>query len=279
MNKTNKLLIIKIVLLAIIAVLLFTIMFILLKKENALSSDFTSTNKIVYENTFSSSEINNIKINGLSTDIRIEAIESDQIEVSVQAQKENTVTVSNDNNTLEITKNKTRDICIGFCFSEDLIVVGVPKNYSQTLELKTSSGDIKVGYLPNLTAKIITTSGDAEILSATNIDIKTTSGDITVKYASNLKCSSTSGELELGTITESINLKTTSGDIELDNLTLKRNGIIKTVSGEVEINSLKDIYVETETISGREYIEQNNRYAKNELKIKTTSGDITVGED
>ena len=60
------------------------------------------------------------------------------------------------------------------------------------------------------------------------------------------------------------------------NLELLDDSDITSISGDIEINKNLGAYIKTETLSGEVNVENNDRYAKNELKIKTTSGDIEV---
>ena len=68
-----------------------------------------------------------------------------------------------------------------------------------------------------------------------------------------------------------------SGDINIDELDIKENSRIEAKSGDVTINNnVCNCYVEAETNSGDKSINKFDRKSEIELKIKTTSGDISV---
>ena len=57
---------------------------------------------------------------------------------------------------------------------------------------------------------------------------------------------------------------------------VKENSSIKVTSGDVEINKLTGAYVDASAKSGDIKVKDNDRLAKYELIIKTTSGDVEV---
>ena len=70
----------------------------------------------------------------------------------------------------------------------------------------------------------------------------------------------------------------TSGDITIREVNLTKDSSIKAVSGDINIEKANDIYVDAHATSGDIKIDDNNRKAPVELKIKTTSGDIEVNK-
>ena len=118
------------------------------------------------------------------------------------------------------------------------------KPYSGDLILKSTSGNITCADADTLT--VGSTSGDISVLgvNASNLDLKTTSGDIKIgelllKEKAIIK--TTSGDIEFEYIDGegSIHIKTTSGDIE-GTIHRNMNYIPKTTSGEIDIPRSSD---------------------------------------
>ena len=277
-NSNRNLLIAKIVILTVIALLLLGIMIILLNKENLFSTFFHSKSTTIYENSFAQTDITEINIEGISSDVSVEESATDKIEVIAMGEDKEEIDVSVLQNSLQIKKERYQNLCFGFCTNiEDDITVKIPQNYTGKVTIKTSSGDNKIASLSKINMKLKTTSGDIEVQEANDLQIETTSGEVGIIQASVANVETTSGDIDLGSITSKITLETTSGDIDIKSLALTKNSSIKTRSGDVDIERMSDVYIETKTTSGDEEIKaQNNRYANQELRIETTSGDITV---
>lgn len=187
-------------------------------------------------------------------------ITTEELLIGINTEKQElNETINNKNTDSEIIKKRAIFISIGtfLYFLSLALIICTEEINNQNLNIKTISGDVSVQKAEN--AKIETTSGDIEINEVNRLNAKSVSGEIIIKFLKS-KC----------------NLKTTSGDIEIDNLELLDDSDITSISGDIEINKNLGAYIKTETLSGEVNVENNDRYAKNELKIKTTSGDIEV---
>lgn len=275
-NKT--LAIIKISLLSFIAFLLTIILIILLinPKKSWNIFELSSKSELVYENKIEDN-IKEINVTTKAAAIEIKKSTKNYIEVKYYGEKDDKeLTLTKENQILEINENKNY-FCIGICnYAAHKIVISVPENYEYEINLKTTSGDINLEEINNQNLNIKTISGDVSVQKAENAKIETTSGDIEINEVNRLNAKSVSGEIIIKFLKSKCNLKTTSGDIEIDNLELLDDSDITSISGDIEIDKNLGAYIKTETLSGEVNVENNDRYAKNELKIKTTSGDIEV---
>ena len=275
MNSTLN--IVKIILLSVIAIALVLILIFLLNgKLNIKGFTLYEKTELIYEETFKE-EINNLKIETTYNDVKIEEAEQDYINVKVYDRKDVKPKAYVENNTLNIV-NKT-DKKIGFSFGimgNSKILITVPKNNTYNLNVEGTSSDIDS--LINLKdVNILTKSGDINLKDSINTVIKTTSGDILVNNVSkSLEATATSGDIDIKEVNGKLVLNTISGDININKLNINSNSSIKVTSGDVTIGSTNDIYIDTKVVSGDIKINKNNRHADYELKIKTTSGDITV---
>jgi DUF4097 and DUF4098 domain-containing protein YvlB len=188
-------------------------------------------------------------------------------------------------------------------------------NITAPLEVSTSSGNVD---LENIDANIVlqATSGDITLdtLRGDTVQISTTSGNIELDdlNANTVQLQSSSGDMSFAGSTAQLNAKSTSGNIEIDNdragqLTLQStsgniayegdligDNSIESTSGnvELELSNPQDLSVSVSTRSGS----INNSLPLDAIKdtdselhgaigvglhtltIKTTSGDIDLGE-
>lgn len=278
-NKT--LTIIKLILLALIGLLLTTILIVLLVRPSKGINffRFNSKSTLVYQKEISES-IKKIEITTKAADIEIENSHSDQIEVKYYGEEDNkeSISLTTDNEILNINEDAS-DFCIGFCnYAEHKIVISVPNATDYQLDLNTASGDVSIPSIEFSDISIKTISGDIKVNSATKAKLETTSGDIELSEVNDLTTKTISGDISINQIKNSCDIKTTSGDIEIEILKLAKDSKITTISGEVDVDTNIGSYVKTETVSGEVDIKNNDRYAKTELTVKTTSGDIEVGD-
>lgn len=269
MNR-NTLNIVKLLLLLVLLVICISILVLGLQKKEFL---FNSKTEQIYNKSYDIKE--KIQIKTVSADIRIKENTSDTIQVVAYGAKNDRINESLTEEDLEL-EYVGKHFCIGFCFYENYIEISIPSSYQGTVILESTSGDIEMGRLENGMLEIKTVSGDIEIETIKSCDIKTTSGDINVKQVESATLTTISGDIEMESLTYQIKAISTSGDIQIHKIALQKNSDIKTVSGDVTINNQENIYFQTDTKSGDIRIKGNNRYAENELKVITTSGDITI---
>lgn len=268
--------IVKIILLSIIAVALVLILIFLLNgKANIKGFTLYEKTELVYEETYNE-EVNNLKVLTTSNDVIIEEKETDSINVKVYDRKDSKPTSRIEDNTLVIENKK--EPSIGFTFGilgNSRIVITVPKNSTYNLDIEGTSSDIDSSInLKNVDIKVV--SGDVSLKDSLDTTIKTTSGDVTVGSANKLSINTKSGDMSINSVNSKLDLSAISGDINISRLNIDSNSSISVTSGDILIGETNDIYIDTSVVSGDVKVNKNNRHAKYELKIKTTSGDIKV---
>lgn len=159
--------------------------------------------------------------------------------------------------------------------------ISVPDSFTfAEAELLTTSGDITFSGTASETLLVKSTSGEIELRSVAGSAMKltTTSGDIALSHltADELTIQSTSGEIELSAVQVSGEavLQTTSGDIEFDYADAGSLRI-QTVSGDVEGTLLSGKNFVTHTTSGDVRVPPSDSTAGT-CKVSTTSGDIRL---
>lgn len=287
-----------IIVLAIIAIILINFMvYAIINKDKGFKISFIkfgdNTEKI-FEKEYDSEEFESINIDVSSSNVKIEKNDTDKIKITAYGDKDEKIEESINENELSISKENSKIFILTmFYWCKEEIIVEIPNDCDKEFKIHTSSGDIMV---PNLESNNIqfetssgkiecnninngilqSSSGDISIGNGNEITLKTSSGDITAGNFNSLTAEASSGEISVNSIKDYCQLKTSSGNIKIDTLNITENSSINAKSGNVNISNINDIYVETETGSGDEDIQNNNRMSEIVLKITTTSGNIRV---
>lgn len=205
-------------------------------------------------------EVNNIDLTLISTDIQIIESDTENVLVEYYSNQDKNPKIEFYNGTIKVDEKKTDINCVGFCNVRRKIVLHIPTSYTGEYNFVTVSGDIESQVNLNNEVNIVTTSGDAKLLDVNGIDVTSVSGDIMIKDVSGL-----------------LSVNTTSGDVSIKSLNITESSNIKTTSGDIRIeDNAVNCYIEFSSVSGDSRINKSDRKSDLELKVKTTSGDISV---
>jgi len=250
---------------------------------------------ISFEKSWSanSNEFDELIINGNTTNVRVEFIESEtesdtakvnisgKVEPLVAERIDNTV-MSNQALILDLhTASKVRLVQLNFTEPEIVIQVSLPKSYAlDKLQVSITSGNTKV-------------SNAAVNLLA----LESRSGDISLNnmQANEAVIISQSGYLKLNSIASKLTATTGSGDIKVTNLVGEltadsrsgyitvvqkeaSNATITTSSGDVKFTAADSFngFYDVRSNSGDIKVPENNGSTDDIIKIKTGSGNINV---
>lgn len=240
-----------------------------------------------------SDELNELIIDGNSSDVKVEFIESetnsDAVKINISGKAEplvaeridNTV-ISNGALALDLnTASKVRLVQFNFTEPEIVIQVSLPKTESlDKLQVTITSGNTKVS--------------DAAV---NQLALESRSGDISINnaQANEAVITSQSGNLKINSIASKLTTTTGSGDIKVMNLigvltadtrsgnitVVQResnNAAITTSSGDVKFTTANDFngFYDVRSNSGDITVPDNNGASDAIIKIKTGSGNITV---
>lgn len=258
------------------------LIFLLFRIDNFdFSFEFNDSNMNLVD-SIETNEINKIYFNLNSTDIFIKKSENDKVVVEYYSNREKNPIISYSDNIISIDEDKYRDEydskCFVFCNINRKIVLYVPFDFENIIDINAKSGDIRSDIdLSKNNVKFSTMSGDVFLGNVSDIDIKTVSGDVSLEKAFNLNVSTTSGDIKIKSVSNMVNLNTVSGDVLINSLDIKDESSIKTVSGDVTIsNNEGNCYIDFKTTSGDERISKSDRKSDIVLKVRTTSGDISI---
>lgn len=188
--------------------------------------------------------IQTIDVQAVSTEFEITTGQTDKVEVSATGRFNEKKTAS----LLEVTEKNgeisIREPKLNSVRSVKTSLV-VPKNWHGNVQIKLVSGDLQLSDLSTKNIEIKTVSGDLVLneVKAEVVNLKTVSGEIRGKLAEQ-------PEIDITSVSGDVRLKLSSaGDFAFD---------LKTISGDIE----------------NQFGIQNS--GKSVVKIRTTSGDVTI---
>jgi len=255
--------------------------------------DLNDSQLISFQKSWSvhSNELNELIIDGNSSDVRVEFIESDSDTVKVDisgkvepyvAERIDQIDISNQALNLDLhTNNKVRLMQFNFAEPEIIVQVSMPKSEAlDKLQVNISSGNTKLY--------------DAAI---NELALESRSGDISLNNvkATEAVITSQSGYLKINSIASKLTATTGSGDIKVNNLVGEltadsksgyitvvqqesNNATVTTSSGDVKFTAAKDFngFYDVRSNSGDIKVPDNNGTSNALIKIKTGSGNINV---
>ena len=280
MKKSNSFIIVNIVILVILGVSVCGFMIgLLVNRENVSFLKYfgRSEEKVLIDSSYDISKFQEINIDTKSSDVIVRHSNDSKARVVIYGDSSSEVSSRIDGNVLKISKYSKNSFCIGFCFYEDEdIILYLPTDVISKLNISTSSGDIDIDDLVNLSVSIEVKSGDVDIKRVLDSNIVTNSGDVEVLSTGNSNIKTSSGDIVVKDVRGKINYIARSGDIEIGKFDILENSSISTSSGSVEIASIGKCYVDVKSFSGEVDVKNSDRFSKVVLSINTSSGDIDV---
>ncbi len=84
------------------------------------------------------------------------------------------------------------------------------------------------------------------------------------------------GNIDIDKVNYQLIISTDMGDINIKEINGIGNSVIKSEDGNINVGKINNIYIDAYTKDGNSKIENNNRFAKSKLTIKTGTGNIKV---
>ena len=142
------------------------------------------------------------------------------------------------------------------------IVMYLPKDYDGNINIKSNVGRVGI-----------------DNFVKASIDIDSDVADIDIYEVKNLKVRLNVGDIQVGSINNSLDLNTDVASVNITTVNIKEDSRIKVNVGDVTILNTNDIYIDGETKTGTVKIYKNNHEADITLKIRNDVGDIEVYND
>ncbi len=263
--KNRNIIIILIILLVIIIIGLIAFLGICLNGKGSFMFNFgnfgrKSTDKI-FEESYNIQEINNVEILSNAADIKIENGIDENIRVVVYGEDTSDVKVDFYNNKLAIDNSRHSKKWSFFSSYINEIVVYIPRNYSNEINIKNNYGNCQADDLENATINIDADCGNIELQKIKDVNVNCSFGNVSIR-----------------TVLNKIKVNSDCGNVKIEELQIKENSSIKSDYGNVKINHTNDIYIEANVDLGDVKVKNNNRSAEITLKIDADCGDVKVGE-
>ena len=253
-------------------------------------NSFTGSNQqtINDEKTLSAEGIKEINLRTISTDINFITTDTNDIKLhlhgwttssSKASIPELATNVENNNLTAEV-KNKNGFINIGFYNTSLTLDVYVPKTYSKSIHVNTTSGKLTIEQLSLASFSFNSVSGDMNLNSVNTNDtvIGTTSGNIKLDaFTGNLKFNSVSGGLSANytAFNNNISVSSVSGS---STLTLPANSEFHLNFNSTSGNLNNAFPIVSNGTSRRHDVEGTVGSDTNNVTIETTSGNSSINK-
>ena len=223
------------------------------------TNGFLDNSEIVTTNYDIEGTYSNIKINLISSNIEFKKSTDGTTSVLCEEKEKIKHEVKAEEDILSIDEYdlyKWYEKIFRFNFKTLKVIVNLPEDIYNDIEIKNVSGDIKIDNYKFNSLNINLTSGKVLLTNVevvNKIDIKTTSGDINLKTVN----------------TNDISIKVTSGDVSLNSVIATNSIIINGTSGDVTLSKSDSLRIEINLTSGD--VRGNILTGKN-FDVSTVSG-------
>ena len=235
-------------------------------------------------------KVKDINIDNKTADIFVETNDEDKVLVEIYSDNEKKHEISENEETINVLFDTKPTMGIT---KQSKIIVKVPSTYEKKFSVYSTTSDIKLDNFENMNffaklstgdidgtdlkeAEIKVTTGDINLKNVKNISYRSTTGDVNIESADNAKIKSTTGNISIKNINSSIDIDNRTGDVNINKANIVTNSSISLTTGDVRIKELTGAYIDTESKTGDIKVNNNDRKSDNEIKIKTTTGDIIV---
>lgn len=220
------------------------------------------SSNVIFDTSYDVSEVANLEILSVAGDVRLEENLEDKIKVVVYGENAEDLSVDLKENHLKVdySKYKHKNVFLGFHFYCNDIIIYLPKNYANEIDIKANYGDIKAMDLENASMSIDADCGDISLGKVKNASIKNDYGNVKIESILNRAMISLS-----------------CGDVKINSVNLAENSSIVNNFGDIKIAQTNEVYIDAKTSLGDLKIANNNRHSEITLKIENDCGDIKVG--
>lgn len=263
-----------------------------------------STDTKIERKEQSFTDINNIKIDESTNDIKIIKSNTQEYKINYgESEKIKYNIYVDENNNLIIERKKIVNF-INFISKKNPLILEVPESFNNDLSIDTSTGDIDINidneinkiYLCFSTADVKVSNvtcnemildgstGDAYVSNvevANNAEIKLSTGVVVIKglETTSLKVKVSTDDINLENVNApTINLETSTGDIEFNNVEFIEMNI-KATTGDVEgrLNHTINLYnITSHTSTGKNNLPTNLDGGIYTLNVEVSTGDIQI---
>ena len=258
--KNKSLIIVLIILLIIIIIGLIWFLGISIRNGSRFNfGNVTVSKNKIFEQSYEKYNINNIEIVSNAGDVQIKQSQDDKINVIAYGERENALEVNSGTSKLKIEYKNNLHNFFGINTSKSQIIVYIPKEYENEINVDIDYGNLETDDLENATVNVKEDCGNIEIGKIKNANIKNDCGNVLIK-----------------SITNKLDISTDCGNIEIEQIDIKENSKLQCDLGNIKIGETNDIYIDSSVDLGKTNINRNNRQALVTLKVNVDCGNIEV---
>lgn len=288
--KNRTLIIILLIILILVVLGLSSFMIDMLKGNRTFSRSIIMTDKILDEKY--DQKFEKITIDSDASLVEIRHSTDEDVHLVVYGDEEKTH-VHIDDRTLSVETSAKRFINLLFSIKVSKIILYLPENYSNELEINNKYGDISIDEFENLNLFVEEDCGDIEIGKTRDLtisskygnveinevdtaEISASCGNIAIKSIKDGKISADMGDIKIDEVLEHIDIKESCGNVKISSLVITKDSQISNSLGDIKIGKTNEIYIDAKTSLGDVKINENYRQSDTTLKIKNSAGDIKI---
>lgn len=218
---------------------------------------------LIFDKTYDLDGKENINIRTVAANVIIKENNENNIKVAIYGKEGLEINANEDEKNLLIDfkdQDENHVFAIGINDFTNKMVIYLPRNYANSINIDTKYGNIDIGL----------------DLNNTSLEIDSEYGNIDMKYIKNAKVECEFGNIQIEKVLNKIDLKTNYGNIMIEELDINEDSNIVTEYGNIEITKTSDIRIDTDVKFGEANVKNSKQDADVTLNIASQMGFIEV---
>lgn len=218
---------------------------------------------LIFDKTYDLDGKENINIRTVAANVIIKENNENNIKVAIYGKEGLEINANEDEKNLLIDfkdQDENHVFAMGINDFTNKMVIYLPRNYANSINIDTKYGNIDIGL----------------DLNNTSLEIDSEYGNIDMKYIKNAKVECEFGNIQIEKVLNKIDLKTNYGNIMIEELDINEDSNIVTEYGNIEITKTSDIRIDTDVKFGEANVKNSKQDADVTLNIASQMGFIEV---
>lgn len=218
---------------------------------------------LIFDKTYELDGKENINIRTVAANVIIKENNENNIKVAIYGKEGLEINANEDEKNLLIDfkdQDENHVFAMGINDFTNKMVIYLPRNYANSINIDTKYGNIDIGL----------------DLNNTSLEIDSEYGNIDMKYIKNAKVECEFGNIQIEKVLNKIDLKTNYGNIMIEELDINEDSNIVTEYGNIEITKTSDIRIDTDVKFGEANVKNSKQDADVTLNIASQMGFIEV---
>ena len=218
---------------------------------------------LIFDKTYDLDGKENLNIRTVAANVIIKENNENNIKVAIYGKEGLEINANEDEKNLLIDfkdQDENHVFAIGINDFTNKMVIYLPRNYANSINIDTKYGNIDIGL----------------DLNNTSLEIDSEYGNIDMKYIKNAKVECEFGNIQIEKVLNKIDLKTNYGNIMIEELDINEDSNIVTEYGNIEITKTSDIRIDTDVKFGEAKVKNSKQDADVTLNIASQMGFIEV---